>query len=132
MAKSPITFLIYYLGAVTLWIFSGFKGKVSSYLPGPYEQTKRRTKALIAGILSTLLICILVYRLVEHYQFSETDTIPGLTPEQTREIRELQNKDRTITLTPEQIENGLKKIEEKNHKNRTAKDTAEQGDESSQ
>lgn len=62
MAKTPVTFLIYYLGALTLWILGGFKGKVTSYLPGPYEQTKGRTKTLIAGIISTILICTLVYR----------------------------------------------------------------------
>jgi hypothetical protein len=123
MAKTPVTFVIYYFGAVTLWILGGFKGKISSYLPGPYEQSKRRTKALIAGILSTFLIFILVYRFVDYYESSKSNTIPGLTPEQTRRVRELQNKDGTITLTPEQIEKGLKKIEEKNSKGSTTKDT---------
>ncbi len=104
MAKTPVIFFIYYIGAVTLWLISGFKGKVSSYLPGPYERSNKSTKALIAGIVMTFLLFTLALRFVDIYESSQPYVIPGLTPEQTRKVLEKTNGTGKIVIKPEQLE----------------------------
>ena len=98
-------FIFQYIGATTLWILNGFKGTIDSYMTGPYENSNKSILTSIVGGVSTIIIAICIFYVVEFYNSTRPETIPGLTPEQVEMVKEMQNEDGTFSISPEVIEN---------------------------
>ncbi len=103
MAKTPFTLLIYFVGASTIWALNGFKGKVTDYLPGPYEQSKKRTKVFIAGVAVIFPLGIILYRIAENRSSSDNTKSYQLTPEQTKKVIEGIQKMQTAEIDSNKI-----------------------------
>ena len=111
MAKTPVTFIVYYIGAFTLWAWGGFNGKISKYLPGPYESSMKRVKAGIVGLFMSFLLITIGFRLYDYFGTSQPKSTYGLTPEQTKEVLEKANRKGVITIKPGEIDELKKRLD---------------------
>ncbi|MEQ8534873.1 MAG: hypothetical protein RIB86_23675 [Imperialibacter sp.] len=111
MAKTPLTFGLYYIGAMTFWILAGFKGKISDYLPEPSGQSNKKFRTLVAGFLVYISMLWIIGLVYGYYQSNQQYTIPGLTPEQTKEALKQTNGGTWMVIKPGQLDDVRNKLD---------------------
>ncbi|MEQ8714863.1 MAG: hypothetical protein RIC80_17720 [Cyclobacteriaceae bacterium] len=94
----PVSFLIYLLGAVTLWAISGFKGEMQSHMPRPLETSPKEKKALAVGIivlLSLFFITLKIAVVLKDLDSSPSDKILIISPQDVEKLEKKLEKIKT-------------------------------------
>ena len=72
--QNPIfSFLTEIIGAFVVWVFKGFKGKLSDEMSGPYESSNKSWRNMIISFIILFIVALLVFNIQKRQSQKRTE-----------------------------------------------------------